>query len=256
MLVLSRRPNEDIVFANCGIRVRLLGLKGSVARIGIQAPPEVQVFRAELLSRDAEQLASNLAPLSHRLRNRLNVVTLGLHRFQQQQQAGLNVEANATLQMVLDVLDAIERDWPASPPVPAAPGADPVARRRCRTLLVEDDANERELLAGLLGMNGCECAAAADGQDALDYLAAHEPPDFVLLDMGLPRVSGPQMLHRIRQEPRCSGMKVFAISGSTPQDLGIAVGQGGVDAWFTKPLNPQRLWEAIQQGLAATCGVN
>lgn len=255
MLVLSRRPNEDILFPNIGIRLRVLQVKGTVAKIGIEGPPEVQVLRAELAATDADKrMAPRTGSPSHALRNRLNKVTLGLHRFQQQWQAGLESEAKGTFQDVLDVLEALDRDWAmiANPPS-AAPPSKPARRR---TLLVEDDANERELLAGMLGMNGCECETAADGQDALDYLASHEPPDLVLLDMGLPRVSGPQMLERIRQEPHCRNLKVFAISGSNPTDLGVRVGEGGVDAWFPKPVNPRRLWEAIQQGLGPGAGAN
>src|SRR5262245_43210257 len=47
------------------------------------------------------------------------------------------------------------------------PAAAAAATRKCRTLVVDDDRNERTLLAGLLSMHGCECATAADGQDAL-----------------------------------------------------------------------------------------
>ncbi len=254
MLVLSRSPNQEILFPNTGIRIRLLQLKGNVAKIGIEAPPEVHVLRSELVPEEAKK---RLAPLGktrdHALRNQLNNVSLSLHRFQQQYQAGLIADANETFERVLAILDDLDRHWPGE--------GRRVARvleqhNRWRALLVEDDANERELLAGILTMHGCDCETAADGQDALDYLATHELPDLVLLDMGLPRVSGPQTLERIRQEPRCQGLKVFAISGSSAVDLGIAIGNGGVDAWFNKPLNPRRLWDAIRQGQAATYGIN
>jgi CheY-like chemotaxis protein len=43
-------------------------------------------------------------------------------------------------------------------------------------------------------------------------------------------ISGPQMLERIRQEPRLQNLKVVAISGASPTDLGIPVGGGGVSA--------------------------
>jgi CheY-like chemotaxis protein len=222
MLVLSRRPNQDIVFPNTGIRIRVLRLQGNVVRIGIEAPPG-PVARPP---KPAEQ------------------VTLGLFYFNQQRMNGQEEQANATFRRVIDILDSLDQDWP-SPQAPAV-----AAPKRLRTLLVEDDANERELLAGILGMNGCECETAADGQDALDYLASHEPPDVVLLDMSLPRVPGPQILERIRREPRSRGTRVFAVSGTPASELGIPTGPDGVDAWFSKPLNPSRLWQAIQESLA------
>ncbi len=255
MLVLSRRLNEDILFPNIGIRLRLLQVKGKVVRLGIEAPPEIPVFRSEIAPAEAlGEPPANRGIDCHKLRNRLNRVTLGLHYFQQQMQAGQIPEANSTFEQVLAVLDALDRDWPSLAGTRSEPRSGP--RRRCRTLLVEDDANERELLAGFLSMSSCACATAADGQEALDYLASHEPPDLVLLDMAMPRVSGPQMLERIRQEPRFQNLKVVAISGSNPADLGIQVGPGGVAAWLSKPLNPRRLWEVIREGVESASGAN
>jgi carbon storage regulator len=47
MLVLTRKPNEEIVI-NGNIRVRVLGVQGGRIRLGIDAPPEVPVRRSEL----------------------------------------------------------------------------------------------------------------------------------------------------------------------------------------------------------------
>ena len=71
------------------------------------------------------------------------------------------------------------------------------APRNCSALIVEDDTNERELLAGLLRMNGCECITVGDGQDALDYLSKGNRPDVILLDMEMRRCTGPEMLRRL-----------------------------------------------------------
>jgi len=245
MLVLSRRPNEKIVFPNLGITVQIIQAKPNAVRIGIDAPPEVRVLRDELISESAPPPGKPRRTLSHALCNRLNQVALGLHRFEQQWHAGQTADAGATLEHALEVLESLDQDFVKSnvaeeQPVPV-----------CRTLLVDDDNNERELLAGILTMNGCTCATANDGVEAIDYLAAHEPPDLVLLDMLMPRCDGPHTLARIRSEPRFAGLKVFAISGTRPTDLGMTVGPGGVDAWFTKPLNPRKLWHAIRESVGA-----
>jgi len=255
MLVLSRRTNETIVFPNIGVRIRILRMHGNAVRVGIEAPADIEILRQEIVNgSDRPSEPGHLPAGSHTLRNRLNKVTLGLYHLHQQWQAGLLEQANATLLQALDTLETLDREW--SEVDSGAKQRQALPPRRCRTLVVEDDDNERELLAGILGMNGCDCQTVADGQDALDYLASHELPDFVLLDMGLPRVNGPQMLARIRSEPRCEGLKVFAISGTSPHELGIVTGPGGVDAWFTKPLNPRRLWEALQQGMASRPAAN
>jgi carbon storage regulator CsrA len=49
MLVLTRRPDEAIVFAGLGITVRVLEVRGKSVRLGVEAPPAVRVLRAELL---------------------------------------------------------------------------------------------------------------------------------------------------------------------------------------------------------------
>jgi carbon storage regulator CsrA len=49
MLVLTRRPDESIVFTGLGITVRVLDVRGKSVRLGVEAPPAVRVFRAELL---------------------------------------------------------------------------------------------------------------------------------------------------------------------------------------------------------------
>lgn len=52
MLVLSRRPSEKIVFPGTGITVHVIGFRGNAVKIGVDAPPEIQVLRAELAAGD------------------------------------------------------------------------------------------------------------------------------------------------------------------------------------------------------------
>lgn len=246
MLVLTRRPNEKIVFPNLGVTVQIIQSKPNAVRVGIEAPPDVRILRDELLSAAEPPAGKPRRSLSHALCNRLNQVALSLHRFEQQWHAGQNAEASATLENALSVLESLDQDFVKSNVAEEQPAP------ACRMLLVDDDNNERELLAGILTMNGCTCATATDGVEAIDYLAAHEPPDFVLLDMLMPRCDGPHTLSQIRAEPRYAALKVFAISGTRPTDLGMTVGgPNGVDAWFTKPLNPRKLWQAIRASMAA-----
>src|SRR5207247_7632458 len=82
-----------------------------------------------------------------------------------------------------------------------------------KALLVEDNPQERELMALFLRSEGLDVDTAGDGCDALDYLKARGRPDVVLLDMGLPRLDGPATLRKIRQDPACAGLKIFAVSG-------------------------------------------
>jgi carbon storage regulator CsrA len=244
VLVVSRRADETLVFPSVGITVRVLRVQGKVVRIGIDAPPDMRVLREELVGAPAPAHAPGRSA-AHEICNRLSKVSLALHLFERQRAKGLADEAEATLAQALSALatldqqavrDLVAADAPPAPPVP----------RELRALLVEDDTNERELLAGLLRMNGCACATAANGEEALAYLSAHARPDVVLLDMMMPRCDGPTALRAIRTEARLSGLRVFAVSGSSPESLGVPSGPGGLDGWFPKPLDPNRLWNAIR----------
>jgi carbon storage regulator CsrA len=245
MLVLSRQQGEQILFPSLGITIHLLGTKGRAVRIGIEAPPDVKVLRQELQDTPAKVQLSQPANLTHWLRNRLNRIGLGLHLSKRQREAGQVAQADASFEQALASLEALEGEL-KKPPAPT-----PAAHPRVRTLLVEDDTNERELLAGLLNVSGCECETAVDGLDALEYLGSHDRPDLVLLDLRLPRCDGTQTLAAIRRDPRLVGLKVFAVSGTPPGELGIGDGPEGVDAWFPKPINAPKLLAAIQQSLSA-----
>jgi CheY-like chemotaxis protein len=209
----------------------------------------VRVLRHELAQEaDLELLAMPEAPQMshHRLRNRLNKATIGLALVQKQLELGRSSDADATLERVLAEFQSLEDDLSAV--------SSAGERGERRALLVEDDANERELLAGFLQLSGFQVHRVADGCDALDYLAEHEQPDVVLLDMQMPRCDGPTTIHRIRQNPAYAGLRVFAVSGKIPADMGVSVGPAGVDRWFRKPLNPQALVQEIQRDLQLAAG--
>jgi CheY-like chemotaxis protein len=132
---------------------------------------------------------------------------------------------------------------PCGPPAPPAP-----ARRR-RALLVEDDVNECELLAGFLRLAGLEVSAVHDGSEALDYLQ-REGADVVLLDMHLPRCDGPTMIRALRRNPAYTHLKIFAVTGATAEQVGLDPSSVGIARWFQKPLDPDALLRELQNELA------
>ncbi|MEO2091537.1 MAG: response regulator, partial [Gemmataceae bacterium] len=208
----------------------------------VESPPDVQILRDELAPTASPPPAS---VDRHALANALSKLTLAAHLARRQWAAGRPAAADATLEAALQHLEAAERIRSVPPPA-----------RRCTALIVEDDANERELLAGLLGMNGCECAKAADGEDALAYLEGGVLPDVVLLDMAMPRCDGPETLRRIRADGRFARLQVFSVSSTSPRERNVPDGPGGFDGWFPKPLNPRRLWDAIQAASRSASATN
>ena len=116
-------------------------------------------------------------------------------------------------------------------------------------LLVEDNSNCEELALRALRKAGyCNVAVARDGGEALGMLlgektkeAGYHGPNFVLLDMKLPKIDGVGVLQRIRGDERTKRLKVFALSSSEdPNDLEECMSLG-VLAVLPKPLNPETL---------------
>ncbi len=249
MLVLSRRVGEQIVLPDLSVSIKILQLTSKNVRLGVEAPSNVAVLRSELTTADPRPVRRSSPSVSessgsnHRMRNRLNAAQLALTLLEKQFQAGMLDDAQSTLSRAMHEFAAVTSELQPPPPPPTQ--AKPAA---FRTLLVEDDINESELLAGILRMSGLTVATANDGGQAMDYLS-HERPDIVLLDMRMPKFDGPSTVSAIRRDPRLQGLKVFAVSGTDPGELGLEVGPNGVDRWFFKPLDPGRLVREIQREL-------
>jgi carbon storage regulator CsrA len=270
MLILSRRAGEKIVFPALDVTIDVLRFKGNTVRLGITAPPSISVLREEIAGSDAardgvEHSTAKLPPrqsplmaatevnspakLSHALRNRLNAASLALHLFKRQAAAGMVNDAERSFQKILDEFAAIEAEaiGPRSQPTPEPKQTAP----KCRALVVEDDANESELLAGYLRLSGFDVTTAGDGANALEYLAGGDRPDVVLLDMFMPRCDGPHTVSAIRKNKDLEGLKIFAVSGHCPEELGVSTGPRGIDRWFPKPVNPETLVREINLNVRA-----
>jgi carbon storage regulator CsrA len=236
MLVLSRRENEKIVFPTLGITVQVCGINRTTTRIGIDAPPSVPILREEVSS-GKHAMPAPAGPVAgrHQLKNRLHAASLAVHLAQKQLNAGLADEADQTLTAALREFAALDQEMLAekSPPPPA--------KRAIRALVVDDNSNECALLAEFLRLHGIKVETANDGQEALDYLKSHDRPDVVLLDMRMPRCDGPTTVAAIRRDAAYEGLKVFAVSGSKPDEWTVEPGARGVDGWFSKPINPVTL---------------
>jgi carbon storage regulator CsrA len=257
MLVLSRGRNDKVVFPTLGISVEILRVAGNKVRLGIDAPQEIPVHRHEVSERmeahgERETVkfpTSHQRPaakLTHDMRNRLNSAALGLHLLHRNVETGDMSDAEATIFKIFNELKAIEKEL--EQPAPMMPAFHTEGHHRA--LVVEDNDNERELLAGCLRAGGFDVDTAADGLQAMVRLT-ERAPDVVLLDIRMPRFDGQKTISAIRGNPDYRGLKLFAVTGTRPEDTNISVGPNGVDRWFVKPLNPNALLDALQADLCA-----
>lgn len=246
MLVLTRRENEKIVFPAVDTTVEVLEVKAGRVRLGIKAPKELQILREEVMQSDAQRAErsgvdafamSMLRKTKHQIRNQLNSATVGLALARRQLKAGLTESLEVTLDRIGHGFENLEQQVEGlveqARPTPV--------QRQPEALLVEDDSNECELLAGFLRMAGYRVNTAGDGTDAIDHLRNGCSPDVMLLDMNMPRCDGATTVRMIRQDPALSRLKIFAVTGYSPSQLGIEPEAMGIDGWFRKPLNPEAL---------------
>lgn len=256
MLVLSRGRNDKVVFPTLGISVEILRVAGNKVRLGIDAPQEIPVHRHEVSERieagGEHQGASFAAPrkfaparLNHDMRNRLNAASLGLHLLHRNIEIGDLTDAEATIFKIFNELKSIESELEQPAPSNHVQSTD-----HHRALVVEDDDTVRELLAGYLRASGFDVETAVDGLQAMVRLTK-QMPDVVLLDILMPRFDGRRTVAAIRKNPQYRGLKLFAVSGKKPEEANVSLGPNGVDRWFTKPVNPQSLVDAMQHELGA-----
>ena len=115
-----------------------------------------------------------------------------------------------------------------------------------RILVVDDDDVIRQLITVNLELEGFEVVPAVDGQDALDKVKDVQP-DVVTLDVMMPRVDGWEAAERLRQDPETAHIKVILLSARA-QESDIQRGERiGVDAYLTKPFDPDELIDVVRR---------
>ncbi|MBI5529676.1 MAG: response regulator transcription factor, partial [Deltaproteobacteria bacterium] len=112
-----------------------------------------------------------------------------------------------------------------------------------KVLIAEDDGNTREGLAEILGGEGYRVVCASDGQAALD-LFKREKPDFVCLDIMMPRVSGFDVCKEMRkQDERVPIVFISAKSEELDKVLGLEL---GADDFIVKPFGVKEVVARIR----------
>lgn len=122
-----------------------------------------------------------------------------------------------------------------------------------RVLVVDDEADVRLLLRRILEAEGFQVLDADGALSATHELGAAQPPDIVLLDIGLPGVDGLEVLTRIR---RGSDVPVIMLTGRGDQEDRVAGLRGGADDYVVKPFVADELLARIQSVLRRSAPAN
>ncbi|HYD58362.1 MAG TPA: response regulator [Burkholderiales bacterium] len=106
-----------------------------------------------------------------------------------------------------------------------------------RVLVVDDNIDSANSIAMLLSHAGHEVKVAHDGLKALE-LARSARPEFVFLDLGLPKLDGFEVARALRREPALAGVRIIAVTGYGQESDRAKAIEAGIDQHIVKPADP------------------
>jgi two-component system, chemotaxis family, CheB/CheR fusion protein len=124
--------------------------------------------------------------------------------------------------------------------VALASATEPVTTSGMRVMVVDDEADVADSVAQLLGTFGHDAHAVYDGAAAIDQ-SRTAPPDIMLVDIGMPGLSGYDVARQVRLDPSLRGIRLVALTGyGRDEDRGRAH-EAGFDRHLTKPVADDKL---------------
>ena len=115
-------------------------------------------------------------------------------------------------------------------------------------LLVEDDDSVSALIKSILIGGGFHVVVARDGEEGEQLFLKEQKFDLVLTDLGLPKIGGVELFHRLRTiQPN---IKVIASSGYGHANVIEQLKRDGLNAFIPKPFKSNDLLEMVQEVLA------
>ena len=123
-------------------------------------------------------------------------------------------------------------------------------------LVVDDEPNVRDYLRTVLEDAGFKVVTAGDGQEALEMIRA-EPPDFISLDLVMPRKTGHKLLYELKRDKVLARIPVLIVTAHAKDDLGQEDLQdildnrvmSGPGVYLEKPVNPRTYVRSIKRAL-------
>ncbi|HZM51114.1 MAG TPA: HD domain-containing phosphohydrolase [Vicinamibacteria bacterium] len=109
-----------------------------------------------------------------------------------------------------------------------------------RILVVDDLPENREILTGLLEPEGYALVTARDGQEGLEKALA-DPPDLILMDVSMPRMTGFEACRRLKADERTRLVPLVLITGLVAREDRIQGIAAGCDDFLTKPVDSEQL---------------
>ena len=121
-------------------------------------------------------------------------------------------------------------------------------RSPARVLVAEDSATQRALCVSILRDAGLEVHEAPDGRFALDICRIIRP-DLLVLDLGLPRLNGMDLLRKLRDDRKIGETPVVVVTADERQETADAAFYEGANDLLTKPVDAQDLIVRVHEAL-------
>ncbi len=120
---------------------------------------------------------------------------------------------------------------------------------KLKVLVVDDYAENVELLQELLTVNGYEIVTAYSGKEALRKVNL-DLPDLILLDIMMPEMDGYQVCEELRKKEDTKEIPIIFVTAKTEvKDWTHAIFNVGVNSYITKPINPKKLLDKVKSVL-------
>ena len=121
-----------------------------------------------------------------------------------------------------------------------------------RVLVVEDDPDILRLVTMILRRHGHDIAGVGAGDEALAYMLRNDTPDVVVLDVGLPGMSGLELLPRLRELAQQHLPAIFL--SARVQDADVEAGRALDAVYLTKPIASGALTSAVDRAVLTSAG--
>lgn len=118
-------------------------------------------------------------------------------------------------------------------------------------LVADDEPHIGRIIKTKLEQGPFAVTLVYDGQEALDALTAFDDVRLLILDLMMPRVSGLEVLDRVRNDPRWKTLPCLILTAAGQDHREDDARRRGADEFMTKPFSPKRLYARV----AALSGV-
>ena len=120
-----------------------------------------------------------------------------------------------------------------------------------KILIIDDDPDIRDVINITLTEEGYECIQAADGEEGLKAIQT-KSPDIVLVDYKMPRMNGPEVCRRVKEDVLLRHLPIIMVTGKKEISDKIQGIDAGADDYIVKPFEPKELLAHIRMVLRRT----